>query len=111
MRHIAQYPCQTSVDNAKSAGELYDAVLANDVYLDFARIFQFFLYAFRNRARKRVHREVRDLAGVYEDAYLPSRRDGVDLLDALKGTRETLEVTETLEIAVDGVPSCSRAAT
>ena len=56
------------------AGELDDAILSDYIYLDFTRIFQFFLDALRDTARERVHREVGDLAGVHEDAYLAALR-------------------------------------
>ena len=50
-----------------------------------------------------MHRDVGYLAGIHEDAYLAAGGDGVDLLDALKGRGEALEVAETLEIPVDGI--------
>src|SRR3989338_7329271 len=109
MRHITQYPCQRGVDNAKLAGKLNHAVLTDNVDLDFSRIFQLFLYALRDSARKRVHGDIRDLAWVHKDAYLSPRCNSVHLLYAGEGTREALKVAETLQVAVYRVSSCARA--
>src|SRR5680860_688121 len=91
--------------------KLYYSVLPNYVYLDLTRVFEFFLDALGDVPGELVHREVGNLAGVHEDAYLAPRRDGVHLLHAREGSSEALEVAEALKIAVDGVPPCSRAAT
>ena len=90
MRHFMQYPLQAYVDNVKSPGEFHDAILSNDVDLDFARIFQFFLDALSDIARELVHREVCDLTGVHEDAYLAPRGYRIDFFYSIKRICEAL---------------------
>ena len=87
MRHFTQYPCQSGVDNVKSPREFNDAVLADDVDLNFTGIFELFLYALGDVAREGVHREVCNLAGVHEDAYLAPRRYRIHLLHTGEGPR------------------------
>ena len=64
---------------------------------------------FRDVARERVHREVRDLAGVHEDTYLAPSRNSIDLLNALEGGGEALKVAKALKIAVNGIAPRARA--
>ena len=100
--------CQGGVDSAKSASKFNYAVLADDVDLDFARIFEFFLNALRDIACECVHREVRDLAGVHKDAYLAAGGDRIHLFNTLKGSGEAFEVAKALEITVNGIAAGTR---
>ena len=62
-------------------------------------------------ARHLVHREVRNLARVHEDADFAPCGDCVHLFDAFEARGEALEVAQALEIPLDRVAAGSRAAT
>jgi len=55
---------------AKLARKFDNAILADDVYLDFARIFQLLLDARSDVARELVHRDVRNLPRIHKNANL-----------------------------------------
>ena len=67
-----------------------DAVLADDIYFDFAGIFDLFLDALGDIAGERVHRDVGDLPRAHEDPYLTASCDGIYLFHAREGACEAL---------------------
>src|SRR6185437_1573576 len=92
------------------AREFDDAVLADHVHLDFARIFELFLDADGNIARHLVHRNVRNLARVHEHADFTARLDRIRFFYAFERRRDAFQISKTLEIPLYRIAARARTA-
>ena len=89
------------------AGIFYRTGLADNIDLDFTRIFHFGLNPLSNIAGKLESCQIVDFAGSYEDANLTAGLNGIGFLDAVEGITDAFEVFKALEVDFDRIASCT----